>query len=278
MPPSPLDRFWCLYVDPALPDDADDLLAEPLRMSTKLAIDDHHAEHVTIYLTAMERPGVGFDSLTLTIDIQLSPARKDHLTSLLHRLASYFAFAGWRLGKVNLPPISISITDPSRIPTRHSPYRESPRTYKLISKSLRTLRDLDIVKKWYGPIASPVVMVLQNGKYRFCVDFQNVNSATLIDRYPISRPDSVFSALSDVQFFFTMDANKGYHQFELSIESRWLSAFATQKEPQWQYKRVPFSLQNAPAFFQRLIDSLLSHWRGQFVMAYIDHVVIWSST
>lgn len=255
--------------------DPDTLVAEPFGLSAEVSVDDRHCEQLLLQLDDDERPASGFDSLRVTIDKSLTSPMKTQLSALLRKFAGCFAFDGRRLGRVDLPPMSIPIPDLTKLP-RHPPYRESPRTSKLISKSMQVLKDLDIIEKGYGPIASPVVMVLQNGKYRFCVDFRGVNRLTPMDRYPIPRPDAVFAALSGAQYFSTMDANKGYHQFALSPESRWLSAFATEREGQWQYKRVPFGLQNAPAFFQRSIDSLLSRWRWQFVLAYIDDVVVWS--
>ena len=257
--------------------DPDSVLAEPFGLSADIGVDDRHVEHVRLPLAEWERPAPGCDELVFTVDKGLARPLKDQLVSLLRKYAGCFSFGGRRLGKVDLLPMTISVNDFSKVPSK-SPYRESPRTSKLIAESMQTLKDLDIVEKGYGPIASPVVMVLQNGKYRFCVDFRGVNSVTPMDRYPIPRTDSVFAALSGAQYFSTMDANKGYHQFELSPESRWLSAFATEKEGQWQYKRVPFGLQNASAFFQRSIDSLLGRWHWQFVLAYIDDVVVWSSS
>ena len=256
--------------------DPDTLPADPFGLTADISVDEHHVEHVTIPIDEYDRPCPDCDHLTVAIDKGLSDSMKSQLTSLLRRFAGCFAFGGRRLGKVDMPPMSMDVTDSSRVPHRASPYRESPRTSKLIADSMRTLRELDIIEPGCGPIASPVVMVLQKGKYGFCVDFRGINSVTPMDRYPIPRPDSVCAALSGAQFFSTMDANKGYHQFELSPASRWLSAFSTEKEGQWQYKRVPFGLQNAPAFFQRSIDSLLGRWRWQFVLAYIDDVVVWS--
>lgn len=40
-------------------------------------------------------------------------------------------------------------------------YRKFPQTP---TKSMQTLNDLDIIEKVNGPVVSPVVMVLQNGK------------------------------------------------------------------------------------------------------------------
>lgn len=81
------------------------------------------------------------------------------------------------------------------------------------------LRDLDIPEEGSGHTASPNVMVLHNGKYRFDVDLRRINSITRSDEYLIPRPDSVFTALSGGQYFSTMYGNKGYHQLKLSPQS-----------------------------------------------------------
>jgi len=75
-----------------------------------------------------------------------------------------------------------------------------------------------------------------------------------------------------------MDANKGYYQFRIDKVSRWLTTFITEWESIWQYKLVPFGLQNASAFFQRSMDTLLGRYQWQFALASIDNVVIWSKT
>lgn len=270
----PLPPSCHLHVVP----DPDTVSAAPFGLSAEVSVDDRHVEQIHLQLDEDKRPGSDVDALTITVDKSLSSAMKDQLSAVIRKFVGCFAFSGRRLGKVDLPTMSVSVDDLSKLPSRSSPYRESPRTSKLISESMQVLKDLDIIEKGFGPVASPIVMVLQNGKYRFCVDFRGVNRITPMDCYPIPRPDAVFAALSGAQYFSTMDENKGYHQFALSPESRWLSAFSTEREGQWQYKHVPFGLQNATAFFQRSIDSLLGRWRWQFVLGYIDNVVVWSSS
>lgn len=256
---------------------ADDAGVNAFGLHNELEMDDRQVEFIDLTLEPKFRPTPDSKTLRICIDKDLTIPMKDALMDLIKKFAACFSFEGKRLGKIQLPAMRID-TESGKTPNRTHPYRESPRTSKLISEAMETLKNLDIIEKGYGPVASPVVMVLQNGKYRFCVDFRAVNAITPLDRYPIPRPDAVFTALSGAVFFSTMDANKGYHQFDISPESRWLTAFTTEKEGQWQYKRVPFGLQNAPAFFQRSIDSLLGRWRWQFVLAYIDDVVVWSKS
>ena len=127
---------------------------------------------------------------------------------------------------------------------------------------MNTLKELDIIEEGTGPMAAPVVIILQKGKWRFCVDYRAINAITPLDCYPIPRPDTVFTAFSGAEFFSTIDANKGYHQFEIDECHCHLTAFVTQQEGQLHFKCVPFGLQNEPAFFQRSMDSLLSLFDG----------------
>ena len=45
----------------------------------------------------------------------------------------------------------------------------------------------------------------------------------------------------------------------------------------WQFKRTPFGLSQAPAYFQLLIDKVLMGCRS-FVMGYLDNIIIFSKT
>lgn len=256
--------------------DPDGLPVAPLGLETEVDPEDRVIDMIELKIANEFRPGTLFDSLKIAVDKALSQEMRKQLCSVLKRFASCFSFEGRRLGDVDMPPMAIEVLKTPSSKT-HA-YKESPRTAKNIKSAVAQLKAMDIIEPSSAPIASPVVMIKQNDKWRFCVDFRAVNELTPLDKYPIPRPDAVFAALSGAQFFSTMDANKGYHQFRLAEESRWLTSFITEREGIWQYKRVPFGLQNAPAFFQRSIDSLLGRYRWQFALAYIDDIVVWSKT
>jgi 2-keto-4-pentenoate hydratase len=74
-----------------------------------------------------------------------------------------------------------------------------------------------------------------------------------------------------------MDANKGYFQFGLTDGSKKYTAFITE-DGFYQFKRVPFGLKNAPAHFQRAIDTILGSYRYEFALAFIDDIVVYSRT
>ena len=45
----------------------------------------------------------------------------------------------------------------------------------------------------------------------------------------------------------------------------------------WQFKRTPFGLSQAPAYFQLLIDQVLMGC-SSFAMGYLDDIIIFSKT
>lgn len=96
----------------------------------------------------------------------------------------------------------------------------------------------------------PIIVIWQKGKPCFCVDLQEVNSKTQIDRYPIPRQDDIFIKLKDAKYVSTLDAFIGYNRSELDKKSQYLTTFITEDDGLWKYLRVSFGLKNAPAFFQ----------------------------
>lgn len=46
----------------------------------------------------------------------------------------------------------------------------------------------------------------------------------------------------------------------------------------WGFRRVPFGLKNAPAHFQRAIDTIVGSYRYECALAFIDDIVIYSLT
>ena len=65
----------------------------------------------------------------------------------------------------------------------------------------------------------------------------------------------------------------GYHHLVLSKRSRPKSAFVTPLG-KWEFKRYPFGLAQAPAYFQRLINEVLAPF--DFAFGYKDDILIFN--
>ncbi len=85
----------------------------------------------------------------------------------------------------------------------------------------------------------------------------------------------IFDKLEGAVVYTIMDMVAGYWQVRVRKENISKTAFVT-VWGQYEYLRMPFGLCNAPATFQRLMNHVLHDHLGEFVMVYLDDVVIYS--
>jgi len=88
----------------------------------------------------------------------------------------------------------------------------------------------------------------------------------LLKEIPILFP--IFSAL---------DMTSGYWQIPVKEEDKQKTAFIT-KYGLFEFNVMPFGLKNAPATFQRTMDTVLSGLTWISCLVYIDDVIIYSKT
>ena len=120
------------------------------------------------------------------------------------------------------------------------------------------MQETGVIKPSNSRWASPVVLVRKkDGTHRFCVNYQELNSVTKADTFPLPRIDDLLDQLGKSAYFSTLDLATGYWQIWLHPNSQEKTAFVT---PQglYEFQVMPFGLTNAPAVFQRLMtDSTL---------------------
>lgn len=127
-----------------------------------------------------------------------------------------------------------------------------------------------------GAWSSPVVLAAQEGRPdRFCVDFSKVNGVTKADAFPIPRLEGCIDQVGCAQFITKVDLLKGYFQVPLTERASEVSAFVMH-EGLYRFKVLPFGMKNAPATFQRLMNSVMKGLRN--TVTYIDDVVTFSET
>jgi len=182
---------------------------------------------------------------------------------------------GDRLGKVMGFQASIPTEGPLPPPQNLRP--AGPPKREVIEKTIEQLLAWDVIEMSESKTASPVVLVWQNNKWRFCIDFRSLNAITVGDAYLMLRADYVFSTLAGRHYFTLLDALKGYHQMEIQPKNREKTAFISHKGL-YQYKRLPFGLKNGPAQFQRMMDQIIGGLRWQAALVYIDDLLIYSNS
>ena len=99
------------------------------------------------------------------------------------------------------------------------------------------------------------------------------SAATIKDTYPLPRIDATLDALSGSTWFSTLDLKSGYHQIILSESDRPKTAFSC-GNGLWHWRVLPFGLTNAPATFERLMETVLSGLHWQSALVYLDDIVV----
>jgi len=76
------------------------------------------------------------------------------------------------------------------------------------------------------------------------------------------------------RYFSVLDLTSGYHQAELSIDSRKYTAFVTSMG-MFHWKRVPMGLKGAPTYFQQAMQShVLAGLMWVILELYIDDLIV----
>ena len=145
-------------------------------------------------------------------------------------------------------------------------------------RQIAELLEAGAIENAKGPWAAPLVLVpKKGGEWRMCVDFRELNQVTKKDAYPLPLIDSLMRMFEGSSYFSTLDLKAGYHQVRMADQDREKTAFIT-PFGLYQFIVMPFGLCNAPATFQRLVDTIFAKYIGHGVGVYLDDIVIYSST
>ncbi|GFW05346.1 retrovirus-related Pol polyprotein from transposon 412 [Trichonephila clavipes] len=144
----------------------------------------------------------------------------------------------------------------------HPPIKQHPRRLPFAKQEevgtlLREMQENDIIEPSSSPWAS--------------------QSSWFKDSYPLPRIDDTLDTLSGHKWFSTLDLKSGYWQVEIHPEDREKTAF-TSGQGLWQFKVMPFGLCNAPATFERLMETVLKGLTFEACLIYLDDVIIGGRT
>ena len=126
--------------------------------------------------------------------------------------------------------------------------------------------------------ASPILIVKKkDGSNCVVIDYQKLSMITKKDSYPLPCIDDTLDQLGNAKFFSAMDLISGYWQVELPPSEQEKCAIIT-SNGLYQPTRMPQGLCNAPATFQRIMDTILSDLKYSCVLIYLDNINVFSHT
>ena len=158
-------------------------------------------------------------------------------------------------------------------PIKKNPYRIPHALKPVVGEHINMLK-MQIIETSTSPWNSRIVLVQKkskNGsiKYRFCIDYRTLNAVTKPDAYPIPNIVDTLDSLGKSKIYSVLAMASGYHQIAVKPEHKEKTAFSCHKG-HFQFIKMPFGLNNAPATYQRCIDVVLLGLKGIVCLVYLD--------
>ena len=159
--------------------------------------------------------------------------------------------------------------------------RQSTVKDKVIHEKTETMLESGVIARSSATAWSQVLLTPKpNEKWRFCIDFRQLNTASQGKGWPLPRINEMIRRIGDhkPKIFGKMDLTDGYHQMPLHKDSRQHTSFIT-AHGLYEWNRVPMGLKTAAAYFQEtmcteVLNGLVMHT----CEAYIDDVITHAQT
>ncbi|XP_052814002.1 uncharacterized protein K02A2.6-like [Mya arenaria] len=179
------------------------------------------------------------------------------------------------LGKLKDKQIKFHVDEnvvPIAQPARRIPFHVREK----VEQEIIRLEQQDVIEKVDGPtpwVSNIVVAPKPNApdQIRLCVDMRKANQALKRERHVVPTTDDIILELNGSKVFSKVDFNKGFHQLELSEESRNMTVFASHVGL-YRYKRLNFGVSVAQEIFQNEIRQVLTGLEGTLNIS--DDIII----
>ena len=214
------------------------------------------------------------------IGSKLAEDLKGLLIQFLRHNKDVFAWKQADMGGID--PIIITHrlnVSPSFKPIKQKRRSFAPERQKAINEEVGkllhagTIREVEYLE-W---LANVVLVKKENGKWRLCIDFTDINKACPKDSFPLPRIDLIVDATAGHELLNFMDAFSGYNQISMDTDDQEKTSFVT-AQGTYCYRVMPFGLKNAGATYQRLVNRMFQKQIGITMEVYIDDMLVKSTT
>ena len=111
----------------------------------------------------------------------------------------------------------------------------------------------------------------------FCINYRCLNKLTKKDAYPIPLIEKTLAQLKNAKVFIKINIRQAFHKLRTAADLEDYTTFAS-RFGAFKWKVLSLGLMSGPALWQRFINNVLWKYLNKFCMAYLDDILIYSSS
>jgi hypothetical protein len=163
-------------------------------------------------------------------------------------------------------------------PIARMPYRMSTPELQDLKMQLKELLDLGLIRPSVSPWNASVIFIKNKDRsWRLCIDFHQLNKATIKNQYPFPRIDDLFDQMKGATVSSKIDLRLGYHQLWIKEDDIPKTSFKM-RFGHYEFTILPFGLTNSLGVFMSLIKGVFHEYFDNFIQVFIDVILIYSWT
>uniref|UniRef100_A0A8C5MTM1 ribonuclease H n=1 Tax=Leptobrachium leishanense TaxID=445787 RepID=A0A8C5MTM1_9ANUR len=182
----------------------------------------------------------------------------------------------------SLPPHRVYDCPIDLLPGAAIPYG---RIYPPSEPELKTLKEYiqenlqkGFIRSSTSPAGAGIFFVKKkDGGLRPCVDYRDLNTITIKNRYPLPLIPELMERLKTANIFTKLDRSGAYNLLRIRQRDEWKTAFNT-RYGYYEYLGMPYGLCNAPATFQNFVNDVFRDLLDVCVVVFLDNILIYSNT
>ncbi|TMW84041.1 hypothetical protein EJD97_000169, partial [Solanum chilense] len=167
---------------------------------------------------------------------------------------------------------------PGMVSPAQAPYHIAHKEFAELRKQLNDLLDAGLIQPSKASYGAPILLQnKQDETMRMCVDYRALNKETVSNKYPIPLVQDLMDMLIKVCWFTKLDLRACYWQVRIAEGDELKTTYVT-RYGSYEYLVMPFGLTNASATFCNLLNNVLFDYLDDFVVVYLDDIVIYNRT